>query len=456
VSKRIAVFLFISLFSVLALAPRHAAANGLSVIRDAEIENTIRAFASPVLTAAGLDQDAVNIYIVKDNSLNAFVAGGQNLFIHTGLIMQSGNASQVIGVLAHETGHIAGGHLTRMHDAIAKSSRSAILGFILGGAAAIATGRGDVGAAIAAGGQSMAMRNFLSYSRGEEGSADQAALKLLDATKQSARGMLEFLKVLEGQELLSSANQDPYVRTHPLSAVRIRTIEHHVANSPYSDVPTPENYVRMHERIKAKLHGFVNPVGRTLRLYKASDKSVPARYARAIAHHRKARFDKALALMDGLIAEHPNDPYFHELKGQILFESGRVRDSIAHHRKAADLLPTSPVILYQLAKAELETNDPALIDPAIINLEAAVAKEPRTAMLWRQLSIGYGRKGDIGRSSLALAEEALIQGNADVAQFHAGKAERYFPEGSREWIQAQDISLAANGMAKARKKKKGK
>jgi len=445
--------MFFSFAAGLLSVPHSAVARGVSLIRDAEIENNIREYSTPVFRAAGLEAEAINIYLVKDNSLNAFVAGGQNIFIHTGLLLKSTSASEIIGVIAHETGHISGGHLSRTGDAISRSSAPALLGFILGGAASIATGRGDIGAAITAGGQSIAQRNFLRYSRTQESSADHAALKYLDTTKQSATGLSQFMTVLQDQELLSTASQDPYVRTHPLSRERIETIENHVKNSPYSNVPPSPFQVASHARIKAKLYAFLNAPGRTLRIYKKSDSSVAARYARAIAYYRSAKISQSLELVDGLLNELPSDPYFHELRGQILFENARIREALVSYQKASDLLPGSFLIRRELARVQIETNDPKLTDTAIKNLRIALPKEPKTAFTWRLLATAYGRKGDVGNSSLALAEEALINGKTDIASYHAGRAEKLFPNGSREWIQSQDILLAAKSQNRAREKK---
>jgi predicted Zn-dependent protease len=452
--KRIAVLLLFFLFSVgVQIVPSLASAKGLSLIRDAEIENTIRDYATPVFRAAGLTPENINIYLVNDNSLNAFVAGGQNIFIHTGLILKSENAGQIIGVIAHETGHISGGHLSRTSDALSKSSMPAILGVILGGAASLATGRGDVGAAIAAGGSTIAGRSFLKYSRTQEASADHAALKFLDSTKQSAKGMLQFMQFLEDQELLSASSQDPYIQSHPLSRNRIVTIKNHIETSPYSETPAPTQQVMSHARIKAKLHAFVSSPGSTLRAYKKSDTSVASLYARSIARYRSAKIDKALTLLDQLINLAPGDPYFHELRGQILFENARLSESLVSYQKAIDLLPDSFLIRRELARNQIEMDDPALLDTAIRNLRLALPKEPKNTFAWRLLATAYGRKGDIGRSSLALAEEALLQGKTDVAAYQAGRAERIFAEGTREWIQSQDIMLEVTAQRRAKKRK---
>lgn len=435
------------------MAPADAALKKPSFIRDAEVENTIRAYATPLFRAAGLRAENVKIYIVKDNTINAFVAGGKNLFLNTGLLLQSTDANEVIGVIAHETGHIAGGHLSRIPEALAKGSAASILGFILGGAAALATGRGDLGAAIAMGGQSMATRNFLAFSRAQEGAADHAAMKFLDQSGQSSRGLRRFLARLEDQELLSAARQDPYLQTHPITGERIAAINQHIKDSPFSDTPSPAPIRQMQARMKAKLVGFLYPLARTLRIYKDTDNSVPSRYARAIARYRQPDLEKALVLIDGLIADEPDNPYFHELKGQMLFENGRLAGALDSYGRAARLLPDSALIRRDLARAQIEYNQPQMIDAAIINLESALASERNSPFNWRLLAIAHGRKGNLGRSSLALAEEALLNGKSDVARYHAGRAMTIFPRGSREWLQAEDIQLAAEAHEEQEKKK---
>src|SRR5512134_3229008 len=307
----------------LGLQPAVSVAAEVPIIRDTEIENTIRTWATPVFRAAGLDPSAVDIFIVNDKGINAFVAGGQKLFLNTGLLLQSDNANQVIGVIAHEVGHIQGGHLARVHDALHGATVEAILALVLGVAAGIASGRPDVGQAIMAGGQDAALRSFLRYSQTQEGAADSAAVRLLDATGQSSRGLLDFLRTMEDQELLSVGRQDPYLRSHPLTRDRINTIENHVSRSAHADAAEPEAFGPMYARMMAKLTAFLEPASTTFRRYPEADQSPVARYAHAIAWYRKADLAKGLEAINALIAAQPEDPFYHELKGQMLFEAGR-------------------------------------------------------------------------------------------------------------------------------------
>lgn len=431
------------LFAAATLA-QPATARTFSFIRDAEIENTIRVFSTPVFQAAGLDPSAIEVYIVNDPALNAFVAGGQKLFLNTGLLMQAADAAQVIGVIAHEAGHIAGGDLARIHDVLRKSSAQQILAMVLGAAAAVGTGRGDVGAAVAAGGARMGQENVFQYSRSQEAAADAAALRFLDATGTPAIGLRDFLGTLADQELLSTRFQDPYLRTHPITRERIQAIDAHIRQSGRSAAGLPPEYARLHARMRAKLHAFLEPPSRTLLRYPETDTSLPARYARAIAHYKIPDLDKALALIDGLIAEHPSDPYFHEMKGQMLFENRRAAEAIPSYEAALRLLPSAPLLRLELARIQLEMNNPALLDAAIENLRVAQRAEPDSPWIWRNLAIAYGRNGDMGLSTLALAEEAYFRGNTREAREYAKRAEKMLPAGSPALLQAQDILTATD------------
>jgi len=442
VGIRLLLWVWIAFAGIISAIAPPANAQRLSFIRDAETENTIRAYVTPLLLAARLEPSAVRIFIVNSKSLNAFVAAGQNLFINTGLIMRAKDASEVIGVLAHETGHIAGGHLIRSTQALKNASASTILGYILGGAAVIA-GRPDVGAAVISGSQNAAIRTYLKFSRTQESAADRAAVRYLDQTRQSSTGMLAFMKALGEQELLSVSRQDAYVRTHPLTRDRIGFLEHHVSRSRFTNVPTPEKFKKAHARMVAKLRAFTQRKRRTFRNYPESDTSLPARYARAIAYFRSAGTEKALGIMGALIAEKPSDPYFHELKGQILFENGRIGEAIPAYQKAVELLPGSALIMTDLAKAQIEINDPEMRNRAIRHLNAAIELEPKRPFTWRLLATAEGKNGNMVESWRALAEEALLVGRLDRAIGLAKRSQSQTEVGTPVWLRAEDIIAAA-------------
>ncbi len=413
----------------------------ISFIRDAETEAALRLYSKPILQAAGLSPEAVKIYIINDKSLNAFVAGGQKMFINTGLLVATKSAGAVIGVLAHETGHIAGGHLTRVGAASERSSAQAIAGFLLGGAA-IALGQGELGQAIAIGGQALGADSFLKYTRAQEGAADQAAMRLLDATGQSAQGLAAFLSMLQGQELLSPQYQDAYARTHPVTQTRIKALRAHMVKSSFSNTPIAPEIQAIHNRIRAKLIAFLDPPSRTLRRYKKTDLSIESQYARAIAFHKAARIDEAVKTMSSLLVKHPKDPYFLELMGQILFENGRIHESLPYYTAAAKFAPSSALIRVALAYAQIETNKPKLIKPAIENLQISLRYERYNPSTWRALAKAYGRQKNDLQASLALGEEALLLNDPSAATHFGRRVKKLAKRGSPEWLKGDDILAA--------------
>lgn len=448
---RILLLLALAVF-LMPVAARNAA--GANLIRDTEIENTIRALASPLFDAAGLRRQDVRIFIISDETLNAFVAGGQNLFLHTGLLLQAKNVNELTGVIAHETGHIAGGHLARISGRMRGAGTTALVTTILGALAAVATGSGKAGAAIAVGGQGVAIGSVLAYSRAQESAADQAALELLDQTGQSARGMRDFFKTLEDQELLPPSLQNPYVRTHPITRYRTESVEEHLKKSPFTEAkPSPRNVERF-KRMKAKLAAFLDAPERTLEDYPESDTSIAAQYARAIAHYRNNDLDRALPLMDALIKAEPSNPYFYELKGQALLEAGRIEEALEPYEKAAKFAPGSGLIRVDLARTQLAANRPALIKAALDNLLFTTRQNPELPLGWQQLAIAYGRDGQVGMSSVASAEYSLLRGQLKDAMFHAGRAQRKLPRGSAGWIRAEDIKQLAERRQKERQDKR--
>lgn len=424
-------------------APIQAGRSRLSLIRDAEIEHTIRLYAAPVVQAAGLDSNAVQVHLVNDRALNAFVAGGQRIFLFTGLLLAVETPNQLIGVIAHETGHISGGHLARTQDALRDASTAAIISFILG-AAAMAAGGGQVGAAVMTGGSSMAQSSMMQYSRTQESAADQAAMNFLDQTGQSGRGLVEFLDIIGDQEALLASRQDPYARSHPVSRDRINALQRRVENSSFYDRTDPPEFVRGLERMQAKLHGFLKSKSKTLRKYPITDQSVAGRYARAVAFFRVAEVATALDELDSLIAEAPDDPFFHELKGQILFESGRIAEAIGPNRTAVQLLPGAPLLRMALGQVLVANEQPALNREAIGHLEEAVRIDPRMGGAWAQLAIAYGRDDRFGKSALANAERYFIAGDMKEAMQQAHRAQERFAEGTPGWLRALDIERAAD------------
>jgi predicted Zn-dependent protease len=427
--------------------PLAAAAQGrsLPLIRDAEIEATIRAYADPVFKAAGLDAAAIKVHLISDNRINAFVTSGMNMFLNTGLLIRADTPNQVIGVIAHETGHISGGHLVRIQEELRNATIQSILAMIAGIGAGVATGNAGVGAGAMMLGQNVAQRNILKYSRTQEAAADQAGMKFLDATQQSSRGMLEFFEKLGGQEFLLATNQDPYVLTHPLTRDRVDSVQQHVDNSPYSTARDSPAFVEMHQRMLAKLKGYLWPLDQVMQAYPTTDTSQTARYARAIALFRVSRLKESLVLMDSLLQESPDDPFYLEQKGQILFENGRLADALPLYQRAVELRPHEPLLRQELGQVQIETEQPQYVKPAIANLEFAAGMQSNDPGVWRLLAIAYGRDNQIAMSQLAQAEQAMAWGNKKEARLQARRAIKGLPSGSPSWLRADGIISAAGG-----------
>jgi predicted Zn-dependent protease len=415
-----------------------------SIIRDTEIEGDIRTMVTPIWKAAGLEPSSLHVYLVEDKQINSFVAGGQNEFINSGLIMRSETPNQLIGVLAHETGHIAGGHLTRFQEAARNASIEGIIAMVLAAAATVAS-RGSGGGALL-GAQGVAERAFMQYSITQEASADHAAMTFLDASGQSARGLLQFFQVLQGEEMLAGIREDPYLRTHPLTAQRIDYLRNHVEHSRFSNVPDSQTNIDLLKRIKVKLDAFVSPPASTLAAYPEKDQSVLARYARAIAYYRIPKLDKALPIIDGLIRDYPNDPYYRELKGQMLFENGRIAEAVQPYEDAVRLAPTAPLLRISLAQVYIESNDPKVNKRAIAYLNDAMRTEDKEAQGWHLLATAYGRDNQIGMAALSLAEEGLVAGKKKDAQQQALRAKALLPKNSTGYNRAENIHSEAEHM----------
>ena len=432
--------------------PDPAAARGMSSIRDAEIEHTIRSWAKPLLEAADLVPGDVKIHIVSNPGVNAFVAGGQRIFLTTGLLMKAKHPGQVKGVLAHEIGHIKGGHLARLQGATEDARDMALIGAIFGVAIGTLAGRPDAGIAGAVKAMDIAGRSLLKFTRSQERSADQVAVDLLDRTKTSSRGLLELFQSLQNQELLSPERQDPYLRSHPLTRDRIVFIRNHLAQSPFAGANVAASDKTAHDRMVGKLEGFLNPPARTLRRHKPNDRSIRARYARAVALYRNTRIDQALDVVDGLLREAPEDAYFHELRGQILFENGRLKDALPAYERAVTLRPDQPLLRIGLAHVQIEIGGTGMIRKASSNLERSVRKERLMPRAWHLAAIAYGRSGRYGLSALAQAEGRILTGRKAEAAAHAKKAMRILEKGSPAWLRAQDILAVAAPERKAPEK----
>ena len=430
-------------------------ANAGGLIRDAETEALIRSYAKPIFRAGGLASQNIKIHLVNDRAFNAFVVDGHNMFMHAGTLMQAKTPNQVIGVIAHESGHITGGHLARLRNQMSKAKSTAMMLQILGlaamagGALAGVPSVGQVGMGAAFGGIDSTMRSMLAYRQTEESSADQAAMVFLNATKQSGRGMLETFDVL-ADKLRGLKGINPYLMTHPLPQTRITQLRSLVNESPYFEKTDPPELQFRHDLIRAKLSGFLDKPEVAFNRYPRSDTSLPSVYARAIATYRESGVQAAMPLLDQLIAAQPNWPYFYETKGQFLFESGRGAEAIVPLRKAIELAPNEALIRIMLGHALLSTDDPRYLDEAIRHLRTALTRERTSAAGYRQIASAYARKADqakasgakrsfMAQASLASAEAYFYEGRLDLAKVQAKRAKIGLPNGTPNWIRADDI-----------------
>lgn len=431
--RLMALCLGLALLVTMAALP--AAARGL--IRDAEIEATLARISYPLFRAAGLNPNRVNIYIVNSPEPNAFVAGGQNLFIHSGLIMRLKTLDQLRAVIAHEVGHIAGGHVARRDEALGGARGVAGLG-MLAAIAAAAGGSVEAGVAIASASQQAAQRSALAHSRAEEASADQAGLRYMTSAGADPAAILEVLRLFQGQEALISSRMDAYARTHPLWSERIALLEERIRALPPAGQPNPAD-VYWHARMVAKFTGFMQNPGATLRAYPPSDTTESAVLARAVAYHREPSVARALAHADALIAARPGDPYYHELRGQFLLESGRAAEAAQSYRRAVALAPDEPLILGGLGRALLNTNDAGVVREAADALRRARTQDKADAGVLRDLALAEARLGNEGAAALATAERYALTGRFKDARHHAERAAALLPTGSPGWRQAQDV-----------------
>ncbi|RMF34913.1 MAG: tetratricopeptide repeat protein, partial [Alphaproteobacteria bacterium] len=422
-----------------------ASAQGL--IRDAEIERTLRMLSKPVFRGAGVSPGSVKLYLIGDRSLNAFVAGGRNIFLYSGLISRLDKPEQLQAVLAHELGHINGGHLARRGIEARQATGALALGILLAIAAGVA-GSPDASAAIASGTGSMLQRGFLAYTRGEEASADQAGLTYLERAGINPHGFVEVLEIFRGQEALAAGRIDPFARTHPMSADRILLAERRVAASPYRDRRTPARLAYWYGRMRAKLDGFLDRPERTLRTLKPGADDEFSLIRQAVALHRLPDPDGALRAVDRLLAKRPRDAYYHELKGQILFESGRVPEAIAAYRRAVRLAPGESLIRASLAEALLSLDRPKANAEALRLLKKATAADEGNARALRSLAVAWARAGNEGMAALATAERFALERRFHDMTIHARRAAQMLPRGSPGWLKAQDIILMGERLEK--------
>lgn len=446
---------FVSFFALLLLVCIANPAFAQSILRDAESEALLADMSRDLIKAANLQPNNVRIILINDPSINAFVAGGQAVYIHSGLIDAASSANEVQGVIAHELGHVTGGHVP-LGDRMAKGATGITILSLLLGAAAMAAGSADAGMGLMQMGQRAALGNFLAFSRAQEATTDAAGVKYLSGAGVSGRGMLDFFKKLQQQEYrwgLKRGGEQSYVMSHPMSGDRISTLTADLQADPAWSKPNDPSLEERFRRMQAKLRGYVSDPKDTLRRYPETDTTVPARYARAYAYHKSGYPDQAAAEAAALVKAEPHNPYFLELEGQILLESGKPKEAIAPLREATTRTNYQPLIATTFGHALLALEDPALLPEAEKVLRQSVVRDQENPFAWYQLGMVYERKGDSARAALATAERSSMIGDMGRALPAAQAAMAGLPQGSPDWIRAQDIVMAAQAMMQDRKRR---
>ncbi|WP_245824404.1 M48 family metalloprotease [Pseudoruegeria aquimaris] len=435
------------LVCLLAFAPSGARAQ--SLIRDAEIERSLKELARPLITAAGLSPSRVRIMVINDSSLNAFVIDSRHVFLHSGLIMRMKEPAQLQAVIAHELAHIANGHLTQRALNLGAARSAGMMGLLLSAAAA-AAGAPDAAAGIAMGSQQSALRVFLKHTRAEEASADQSALRFMAAAGVDPNAMVEVLNIFRGQEALSSGRRDPWASSHPLTTDRLRAVRGYAASAkPREGNDAASAY--WFARTQAKMQGFLRNPNSVLRRVKKSDTSEIALLTKAVAYHRMPNRKLAYANIDALIAKRPKDPYYRELKGQILLENGEAAAAAQAYAQAVNLAPDQPLILAGYGRALLAQNTAESNRKALQVLEKARSRDSQDPRMLRDLAVAYARAGNNGMASLATAERYALSGRMRDAGTHATRAAGLLPRGTSGWNRAQDVIRASELAAKAKR-----
>jgi predicted Zn-dependent protease len=443
----------LAVLASLALAIEPAAAQEL--LRDAETEAFFHDMSRPLIQATGLDPKNVDVALINDPEVNAFVAGGQVVYVNSGLINMANSANEVQGVVAHELGHVVAGHAindTGMKDA----THITLLSLLLAGVAA-AAGGGEAAMGVFMAGQQAALGKYLAFTRGEEASADAAGASFLSKAGISGKGSIAFFQKLSNMEYRYGYNakaDDQFMMTHPVTPDRITTLTDVYEKDPAWNKPSDPALEERFLRIKAKLFGYLAEPKDTLKVYPVTDSSLPAHYARAYAYHKDAQLDRAVAETDALLLAEPNDPYFLELRGQILLEAGQPNEALASLRRATTMTNNQPLIATTFGHALVATEDRANYPEALTVLKAAVARDRENPFAWYELGTVYEAMGDTPRAQLASAEQQSLNGQWGAALQSAVAAEAALPQGTSDWLRAQDIAFAARAQTEHGKKRK--
>jgi predicted Zn-dependent protease len=380
----------------------------MRIIEDEEAHNVLAELVRPILKAAELPPEEIEVRIIQDSDTNAFVIDNKNIFINSGLITFSKNPEVIAGVIAHECGHIAAGHVHITKEYLENLRKSMIASSLIGAAAALITGNPYAISAALLGGQ-VAQVKFLEHSRNQESQADGLAIRYLERSNISYEGLIDFLKYLSSKERTFYKGQASYLLTHPLSRERIKYIKENILLKHSS---FPDNFKDRFELMVAKLYAFTEPFKETMRRYKGSTN--PDIYAQSIAYFRAGHLNKAISLLEKLLIKHPNNPYFIELKAQFLYENGKIKESIKYYKQALNLIPTSNIFKIELAAALITDNTE--LTYAISLFRSAIDKQQENFLAWHGLGVALGKNNYTIESIISLAKASTIIGDKTTTQ----------------------------------------
>ena len=418
---------------------------GKGILRDAEIERTLKIITLPLLENTKIDQQNFKVLVINDSSMNAFVTSGQYIFIHYGLINKMETVEQLQSVIAHEIGHITGGHYIQRTSDIESARTLAGIGMILSAAAGLVSGDSNIAIGLAAGSQSASKRNFLKHSRTQEASADQAGIKLMAAANINPHAALEVLEIFKGQELLTAKRQDPYIQTHPLNSQRISSIQKSLKTLNFKKNEKDKNIDYMYNRMRAKFKGFTEKPFRALQTTNIKKNDELNLYTRAIAYHRLPDLNLAQKEINKLLELKPNDPYYNELKAQFLLETGNPNEAIKYYNRALELEPNELLFNVGLSRA---LNSIGKYKSTIKILKNIYDKDPRNGRLLRELAIAYSQNGELGWASLLTAERYALYGKFNDALIHAKRAQSILVPGTIAWLKVEDLILEIESINK--------
>jgi predicted Zn-dependent protease len=420
--------------------PAAAQDEGISLIRDTEIEDILHKDAEPLFRAAGVDATNVHILLIGSKELNAFAAP-QTMGVNTGLIIQTKTPNELQGVIAHEVGHLAAGHNVRSGEMQSAGMTPFLLTMGLGVLAALA-GAPDAAAGLVSSAGYFGTLGAFGYSREQEARADQAGATILEKAGLSGKGLADFFDNFRYQEVFDESRRYPYFRDHPLSSERIEALRMRVEKlAHYPETDSPESLAE-HAIMKAKLDAFLNPQTAIVK-YPETDKSYPARYARVIAYYQMKEPEQALRRLEVLLQEQPSNPYLWELKGQILFEYGRAAEAEGPQRRSVELKPDAPLLRVNLGQTLIALDDKAKVDQGIVELRKSLTQEQDNAVAWRMLAEAYDKRGQDGLARLATAEYNFSIGDVTQARVFGMRAREKLPRNSPEWRRATDIVLTS-------------